>query len=123
MLTRRQFVSHSVTSGAALAWARNAAGGSPPELSVTQSIRDGKPFDVEVIDSHAHFSGFLEGEKLPPGVATLFRAMDRCGINLSVFSNSSAIGASDAEGFRAGNEAAIAAMKKHPGRLRAYLVF
>ena len=123
MLTRRQFVSHSVTSGAALAWARNASGGPPAEQPVTQAIRDGEPFDVEVIDAHAHFSGFLEGGKLPPGVATLFRAMDRCGINLSVFSNSSAIGAPDVEGFRAGNEAAIAAMKKHPGRLLAYLVF
>ena len=123
MLTRRRFVSHSVTSGAVLAWARNAAGGAPPEQSVTQAIRDGEPFDVEVIDAHAHFSGFLQRGKLPPGAATLIRAMDRCGINLSVFSNSSAIGAPDVEGFRAGNEAAIAAMKKHPGRLLAYLVF
>ena len=122
MLTRREFVSTSMVGGAALSGAAGLTSGQTNE-SIAQRVRDAKPLDIEVIDSHAHFSGVMQGGQLPAGVGALLRAMDRCGINLSLFSNSSAIGASSPEGFRAGNEAAIAAVKAHPDRLRGYLVF
>ena len=123
-MTRRQFVSRSIGTGAALAAGRELVRAAPAPKSILETLRNAEPLDsVEVIDAHAHFSGVLRNGKLPPGVRELIRAMDRCGINQTLFSNSSAIGAPTPEAFRAGNEAAIAAVKAHPDRLRAYLVF
>jgi len=122
-MTRRQFVSASIGTGAMLACGRRLAHAAPAK-SILETVRDAEPLNnVEVIDAHAHFGGVLRNGKLPPGVQALIRAMDGCGINQSLFSNSAAIGAPTPDAFRAGNEAAIEAVKVHPDRLRAYLVF
>jgi predicted TIM-barrel fold metal-dependent hydrolase len=123
-MTRRQFVSRSIGTGVILSSRREHGGATPTSKSILETVRDAEPLDnVEVIDTHAHFSGALQNGKLPSGVRKLIQAMDRCGIDQTVFSNSSAIGAATPEVLRAGNEAAVAAVKAHPDRLRAYLAF
>ena len=100
------------------------AAASPEGSSILEQVRDGRPLNaVDVIDAHAHFNGVMEGGELPRGVRTLIAAMDRCGINLSLFSNSTGISAANAEVYHASHKAAAAAVDAHPKRLRAYVVF
>ncbi len=125
LLHRRQFINGCVAFGAAGAFAGVSAVPRPPNgRSILEQVRDGRPLtDVEVIDAHAHFNGVIEDGRLPSGVQGLIEAMDRCGINLSLFSNSTGISAANAEVYHASHEAAAAAVRAHPGRLRAYVVF
>ncbi len=135
VLTRRQFVTSSAGLGAASllgaerARAAGRAGAARPGTtengsSILEQVRDGRPLtDVDVIDAHAHIGGVMEGGKLPGGVGTLIGAMDRCGINMSLFSNSTGISAANAEVYHAAHTAAAAAVRAHPDRLRAYVVF
>ena len=124
MMTRRQFALRAVGASTIVGAGRDLTVAAPPPKSILETIRDAEPLDdVDVIDAHAHFSGVLQNGKLPQGVEALIRAMDRCGINQAFVSSSAAIGGATPQEFRAGNEAAIAAVKEHPKRLRAYLVF
>ncbi len=125
LLHRRQFINGCVAFGATGTFVGASAGPRPPNgRSILEQVRDGRPLtNVEVIDAHAHFNGVIEGGRLPSGVQGLIEAMDRCGINLSLFSNATGISAANAEVYHASHEAAAAAVRAHAGRLRAYVVF
>jgi predicted TIM-barrel fold metal-dependent hydrolase len=102
----------------------SAAGQAASEKSIAERARAAEPLvGIDVIDAHAHFSGTLQNGALPPGVSRLLAAMDRCGINLSLFSNSTGISAATADVYDAAHDAADAAVRAHPDRLRAYVVF
>lgn len=84
------------------------------------SLRDGffakgRVEDCPIYDLHGHMGPF-HGASLPMAETdTMIGAMDRAGVKLLVFSHHAAIFSPDV-----GNQASTAAVRRHPGRLRAY---
>jgi len=75
----------------------------------------GRVEDCPVYDLHGHMGSF-SGAYLPRADAdSMIAAMDRAGVRMLVFSSHAALSSPDI-----GNATAIAAVRRFPGRLRAY---
>lgn len=83
-----------------------------------EALRSGSPLELDVVDPHGHLGSWYAFELPEPGVDSILRVLDRCGVDQLAISSLRAIGPDPA----GGNAETLAAARDHPERLRAYLV-
>jgi len=114
--TRRELL--AVAGGVMIADAQTVAP-SPEEAA-----RTGAPVRaVEVIDTHGHIDRTPPGAVWPRNVDLLVGDMDRCGTRQIVVSHFGALQAITAVELRDAHDDTVRAAARHPGRVRAYVVF
>jgi predicted TIM-barrel fold metal-dependent hydrolase len=131
-INRRQFFSTcAVTAGALTSLSAVATRGHMPDLaginqkSILERVRAGESLNgIDLVDVHGHFQEAPAGELVwERALEVLLEDMNRCGVGTLVFSHFSALNALTAEELKDAHDRSARAVREHPKRLRAYLVF
>jgi predicted TIM-barrel fold metal-dependent hydrolase len=117
-LTRRDLFGALAAGAALTAQAQNAVPSLPDEARAGRPIRA-----VEVIDTHGHIDETPPGAVWPRNVDLLIEDMDRCGTRQIVVSHFGALQATTVEALKRAHDQCVQAATRHPGRVRAYVVF
>jgi predicted TIM-barrel fold metal-dependent hydrolase len=118
-IRRRELLGAFATAAAAPPALAQAAASSPLDQARAGSLVSG----MEVIDTHGHIDESAAGAVWPRGVDLLIEDMDRCGTRQIVVSHFGALQAVTAEALRHAHDQSAQAAARHPGRIRAYIVF
>lgn len=122
LVSRRRFLHASGSLGACL----SASGGKAqaPRRTILQMAKAAEKLEgVDIVDVHAHIRDTPPGRIWPQDPESLLEDMDRCGMGLAVFSHMGAIEALTGPDLKAAHDDSTRAVRRHPGRLRGYLVF
>ncbi len=120
--SRRRFLRNSSAVGAILTSAPLAA--QAPRKTILEMARAAERLDgVDIVDAHAHIGDTPADAIWPQQPGELLEDLDRCGIGIAIFSHVGAIFALTPESLVGAHDSSARAVREHPRRLRAYMVF
>jgi len=122
LIHRRRFLREAGSLGALFAASSNLA--QAPRKTILEMARAADKLEgVDIVDVHGHIHYAAANLIRPQDSASLLEDMDRCGGRVAIVSHLAALDALTPDDLVAATEDTARAVRKHPTRLRGYIVF